>query len=110
MQTLARKEKSIKTLIEMGRHGHYPLFDSHWMYECFDEWNNDFQAKTRKKFLTGQEKVHARKILQRILQHRNIERQKTVLLSLDKQERHLFMRAFFNMVEGKILDQKPQLH
>lgn len=94
----------------MGRHGHYPLFDSQWMYECFDEWDQAFQSKRRKKTLTGTEKTKARKILQRILQHRNIERQKTVLLSLEKGERHLFMRAFFHMVEGKILDQKPQLH
>lgn len=110
MQTLARKEKSIKTLIEMGRHGHYPLFDSKWMYECFDEWNRAYENKQRKKSLTGTEKSKARKILQRILQHRNIDRQKTVLLSLGKDERHLFMRAFFHMVEGKILDQKPQIH
>lgn len=110
MQTLLRKEKGIKTLIEMGRHGHYPLFDSKWMYECFDEWNEARQKNQKRKILTGTERVQARKILQRLLQHRSIERQKTLLLAMNKEDRNLFMRAFFQMVEGNILDNKPQIH
>lgn len=93
----------------MGRNGHYPLFDSEWMYECFDEWNLARENNQKRKFLTGNERVKARKILQRILQHRNIERQRTILLTLEKEDRNLFMRAFFQMVEGKILDNKPQI-
>jgi hypothetical protein len=110
LQTLLRKEKGINTLIEMGRNGHYPLFDSQWMYECFDEWNEARLTNQKRKFLTGNERVQARKILQRILQHRTIERQKTILFALKKEDRNLFMRAFFQMVEGRILDHKPQIH
>ncbi len=106
MQTLSRKEKTVKTLLQMGQNGHYPLFDSRWFYECYD-----FSTpETVSVPLNQKEKMKARKILQRLLVHQSFERQKTILLTLSLEERHLFMRAFCGMVEGKILDDKPQLH
>jgi hypothetical protein len=107
LQTLSRKEKSVKSLIQMGQHGHYPLFDSAWVYECFA--TSPIQDRSAKP-LTQKEKFRARKILQRLLAHRSFDRQKTALLALSTQDRELFMRTFFQMVEGKILDESPQIH
>lgn len=106
MQTLSRKEKSVKSLIEMGQNGHYPLFDSLWVYECFAQE----ESKQKGRPLSQKDKVRARKILQRLLAHRSFDRQKTALLALSSEERLLFLKTFFQMVEGKILDSGPQLH
>lgn len=110
LQSLSRKEKTVKTLIQMGQNGHYPLFDSQWFYECFHQWACQQQSGQKLKPLTVKEKMRARKILQRLLLHRSYDRQKTILLTLDTDDRHLFMREFCHMVEGKILDEKPQIH
>lgn len=84
----------------MGQSGHYPLFDTQWFYESFQE----------QRPLNQKEKVQARKILQRLLNHKSFDRQKTLLLSLSEEERMIFLRSFCHMVEGKILDDRPQLH
>jgi Leu/Phe-tRNA-protein transferase len=95
-----RNDRSIKSLVELGAKGHFPLFDSNWLSE--------FYNVTPKK-LTGHEKVEAKKLLKRVSKHRSLERKKTVILSMKESERHLVLKAFFKMVENKILDEKPQL-
>jgi hypothetical protein len=102
VQTLSRKEKIVKSLLHMGQAGHYPIFNAEWFYDCF--------KSIPEKPLSSKDKMRARKILQRVLMHANLDRQKTLLFSLNEEERNLFLRSFCHMVEGKILDDAPQIH
>jgi len=95
-----RKTPSMNSLIEMATHGHYPILEN--------EWINDIVSEGKR--LTESEKKKAQKILKRVSEHRSLERQKTVIFSMNEKERSLFIKAFLNLVEGRILDDKPQLH
>lgn len=95
-----RSEKSLKSLIEMGTNGHFPLF--------FDEWIGELGSLNLS--LSEREGYKAKRLLERIKEHRTIERQKVVLMGLTERERQLVMRAFIKMVETKILDKRPELH
>lgn len=98
-----RPEESMKALIQLGTQGHFPLFHELWMKD---------PAILDKKFhrITGLERARAKKLFQRVSKHRQLEHKKTVLLSMDDGDRKLFMKAFFKLVEGKILDLKPEIH
>jgi hypothetical protein len=91
---------SLKSLVELGSFGHFPLFETDWIEEATD----------MKKSLTGNEKVKAKKLFVRLGQHKSLGRKKTLLCSLSSDERRLFIRAFLKMVENKVLDQDPHLH
>lgn len=95
-----RSEKSLKSLIELGTHGHFPLF--------FDEWIGELSTVDMN--LTEREGYKAKRILDRLKEHRSLERQKIVLMSLAERERQLVVKAFLKMVETKILDKRPELH
>ena len=105
--TLREREQDIKTLIDMGINGHYPLFHQEWLDEYFSS-SDVIEKKTSK--LNRKEKTRAQKIIQRLSQHRELERKRIILHSLDREERVLFMRAFFDMVENRILDRQPEIH
>jgi hypothetical protein len=93
----------MKALIQLGTTGHFPLF-----HEC---WINDPGLKEKRfQKITGIERARAKKLFQQVSKHRQLEHKKTVLLSMNEDDRKLFMKAFFKMVEGKILDQSPELH
>ncbi len=98
-----RSNESLEALIHMGIHGHFPLFHDSWIND------QDFQTK-RFIRLTGIERARAKKLFQQVTKHRTLEHKKTVLLSLSNEDRMIFMKAFFKLVEGKILDQKPEIH
>jgi hypothetical protein len=94
-------DPSLISLIEMGTRGHFPLFHPTWHKKL--EGN-------RHKILGPQEKKKAQKILQRLSQHRGLERKKTVFHALSSEEQELFIRAFLKLVEHRILDKKVRLH
>lgn len=98
-----RPEESMKALITLGIHGHYPLF--------LDEWLQDPTIK-EKRFakITGTERAKAKKLFSRVSKHKSLEHKKVIVLSMSDEERSLFIKAFFKIVEGKILDQKLELH
>ena len=97
-----RPEESMKALINIGMSGHYPLF--------YDAWLNDPEFK-EKRFskITGLERAKAKKLFQQVSKHRSLEHKKVALMSMSDEDRKIFIKAFFKMVEGKILDQKPEL-
>ena len=95
------QEKSIQQLIDLGTKGFFPLFYDTWVHDA--KGNDD-------KGLTSHEKRRAKLIMQKLQKHKSIERKKTLLLSLDSKERNYFIKAFLKMVEGKILDEQPELH
>lgn len=90
----------MNSLIEMATHGHYPIIESSWI---------NTHKETSKK-LSEADKKKAQKILKRVSEHRSLERQKTVIFSMNDSERSLFITAFLNLVEGRILDENPTLH
>ena len=98
-----RPEESMKALIMLGIHGHFPLF--------LDEWIQDPTIK-EKRFakISGNERAKAKKLFSRVSKHKSLEHKKIVVLSMSDDERTLFIKAFFKIVEGKILDQKMELH
>ena len=99
MEFYHKDGQSIKSLIELGANGFFPLFEEKWF----------LQKELKEKKLTGNEKVKAKKLFSRVAGHRGINRKKTILLSMTEEERNLFMRAFMKMVEMKIMDSKPGL-
>ena len=103
MEINYRPEESMKALIHLGTQGHFPLFHSSWLTE--PEMNEKRFHK-----ITGLERARAKKLFQRVSKHRQLEHKKTVLQSRAEEDRKLFMKAFFKLVEGKILDQKPEIH
>lgn len=93
----------MKALIQLGMSGHFPLFH--------DVWISDPEIKERRfQKITGVERARAKKLFQQVSKHRRLEHKKTALLSMNDDDRKIFMKAFFKLVEGKILDQKPELH
>ena len=98
-----RPEESMNALIHLGTTGHFPLFHEIWLSDP------DIKEKKFQK-ITGQEKARAKKLFQQVSKHRKLEHKITVLLSMNDEDRKLFVKAFFKMVEVKILDQKRELH
>lgn len=98
-----RPEESMKALISLAVMGHYPLF--------LDIWLKDPSIK-EKRFtkITGLERAKAKKLFLRVSKHKSLEHKKIVVQAMSDEERSLFMKAFFKIVEGKILDQRPELH
>lgn len=93
----------MKALINLGTQGHFPLFHSSWLMEP------ELKEKKYNK-ITGLERARAKKLFLRVSKHRNLEHKKTVILSMADDDRKLFMKAFLKLVEGKILDLKPEIH
>ena len=103
MEITYRPEESMKALIQLGTHGHFPLFQECWLKDP------GFKEKRFQK-ITGLERARAKKLFQNVSKHRQLEHKKTVLIAMDDEDRKIFIKAFFKMVEGKILDQKPEIH
>ncbi len=103
MDIVYRPEDSMKALIHLGTTGHFPLFHELWI--------NDPDVKEKRfQKITGIERARAKKLFQQVSKHRQLEHKKTVIQSMNDDDRKLFMKAFFKLVEGKILDQCPELH
>ncbi|MFX3675734.1 MAG: hypothetical protein ACN6I6_01730 [bacterium] len=97
-------DHTIKSLIEWGTQGHYPLFDRDWL-----EALNPVPGK-RLRALSTNQKSKVKTILKRLSGQTSFERKRTVLFSLSQEDRSAFIRAFMNAVEHKILDTSPELH
>ena len=103
MQTVGKKEKSMETLVKMGMVGHFPLFDHQWLLESFTG------KRELTRSLSQKDKAKARKLMNRLLQHASLEKQKTALLAMSEEERFIVIRSLFTLVEGKLLDGNPML-
>jgi hypothetical protein len=99
-ETRRSNEKSLKSLIDLGTKGFFPMFYDTWLHDA-----KNGETKT----LTSHEKRKAKIIMEKLQKHKSIERKKTLLLSLTLKERNYFVKAFLKLVEGKILDEKPVL-
>jgi len=93
--------QGIQSLVELGANGHYPLFPPEW-FASLSLTSNFAISKSDK------EKTH--KIINRMCQHRSLDRKRTILYSLTEKEREIFLKVFFSMVEDKLMSKKPELH
>lgn len=89
----------IKSLIELGTMGHYPLFCEEWLERAIHGKNS----------LNRNEKLKAKEIFKKLEQHRTVEGQKAFITELIDEERIIFVRAFIRIVEGKIIDKRLPL-
>ena len=96
-----KKDQSFTTLVDLGMKGFFPLFHRNWL---------DDVDVTKQTPLSKREKVRAKELISRLLKHRSLERKKIVLLSMQPKDRRIFIKAFLDLVEGKLLDRRPELH
>ena len=94
--------KYMKSIIDLGVKGYFPLFYQKWIdrYQGIHRYIKSDPATRR---LT-------KKIILRINKHTSFERKRTILASLDENELMIFIHEFMNMVEVKVLDNKPEIH
>ena len=96
----ANRDKTIGSLVDIGTSGFFPLFHDNWLTDSMKEIGD----------IDSEDKLRAKKILDRLTTHRGIDRKKTILLTLSKKDRQLFISLFFKMVENKIMDNKIIIH
>ncbi len=99
---LKERDDNLKPIFNLAMKGLFLFFDSSWTSELSS-------TELQKKF-TQNEKAKIKKILKRISFHKSIDRQKSILLSLAKEERILFFKHIMKVVETKTLDSNPHLH
>lgn len=99
---LHNKDTLLDDLIEAGVKGHFPLFYPEWLPKCI--------RKRQKRSFTSSEKKIVRDVFARIDQHRDIDRKRTILLTLGEEERKLFVRAFLGLVEARLISKKIKIH
>jgi hypothetical protein len=83
-------------LIKMGSHGQFPLFYPNWIYECS-------RLDTRPISLS-KARLNIKKMFDYLSRHKNIERKKIALSTLEVEKRNLYIKSFLRLVENKILD------
>ncbi len=93
---------NLSSFIKMAIHGHYPLFYNSWFNEYLENKTSIKSTQKTKKL--------SREIIQRMDKHRSIDRKRTILMSLNKSDRMIFINEFLLMVESQVLDRKPGIH
>lgn len=93
------KDRVIKSLIEMGVSGFFPLFEIDWIKN-----SHQFQE------MDETQKFRAQKIMDRLISHRGIDRKRTILDTLSGADRELFVKLFLAMVEEKFMDNRIVIH
>jgi hypothetical protein len=107
MQKKSRTEEEISMLrfIELGRMGHYPLFFKEWIQESVHSAKIQFRTSS---LPTTKEYVYT--VFSELHKHKNIERKKTYLEKLNKEDRIKFIKSFLYLVELRSLDKVETLH
>jgi hypothetical protein len=92
----------LKNLIKLAKTGHYPLFFTEWFYESFQKpTSSPLNAKNAEQTV--------QKTLENLNRHKNIHRKKQALEALGFEERKLFIRSFFKIVEDELLGETKTL-
>lgn len=95
-------QASIRSLIDLGTIGHYPLF--------YNEWLEKYRNIAHTLQQSDQHRNFSQEIIQRLSKHKSLERKRTVLLSLNEDQLMIFINEFFSLVETRMLDKKPGFH
>lgn len=92
----AKPLKPFEHLLQLGTRGHFPLFEKSWL-----------EFLTEENFYLPEKKISTEllnKIKTGLGKHKTIQRKKTFLFSLEKEDREAFITMFFKDVENQILD------
>jgi hypothetical protein len=92
------KDETLKSLIKIGTKGFFPLFEDVCSKKIYD---------IKSIRMTKKEKHEAKKLLTRLEKHKCLDRKKTIIHSLLDEEKEILIKAFLNLVEGQIIDERP---
>lgn len=84
--------KEYRNYIKIAKTGHYDLFPSNWLEETLKENNKLPRYSIANK--------NVKKVFEKLSKHKNLDRKKTLLLSLPEIERKEFIRSFYALVEN----------
>lgn len=87
-----KKDRLIQSLLSMGTKGYFPLFDENWVASSFKDQSPLSDSQREDGYL----------ILDRLTRHRGIDRKKTVIFSLQQQQREVVIKLFLELVEQKM--------
>lgn len=99
-----QEAQGLDQLIEAGSSGFFPLFFQDWIHQSFE----DLGEVKNMTFTRAAETVH--RVYKQIERHKSLERKKTALGALKKDERTDFVLSFMKMVEYRALDKLRELH
>ena len=94
--------EKINSIIELGVKGYFPLF--------YQEWLGEYKKLQKTIRSNPQTRKFAQKTIGRLNKHRKLDRKRTVLSSLSKNQLMVFINEFMRIVERKILNSKPEIH
>ena len=94
------QDQNFKSLIHLGVHGHYPLFDKQWVNELVADPISQLSKK---------QQIRAKELFKKVLKHRNIERKKILVQNFQMADRKLVIKIFLDMVEDLILNGKTEI-
>ncbi len=103
----SRTEEEITMLrfIELGRMGHYPLFFQEWIHESVHSPKTQLRTSS-----LPSTKEYVYNVFSELHKHKNIERKKTYLEKLNREERIKFVKSFLYLVEMRSMDKVETLH
>lgn len=96
--TVANKERILESLLDMGKCGHFPLFINDWIARGLEI-----------PMLNKKDQRRGKQLLDRLLQQRCMEKRKTIVMSLNEEDRAILIRSFMQLVENRVIDDKPTI-
>lgn len=87
------KQEKVSGLLYMAKNGHLPFIEKEWIYETA------FYKADRK--LTKVDEITSKKIFNKIVSYRGIEKMKTFLFSIPYEQRINFIRYFLDLNNAK---------
>lgn len=97
------------SLIDLGSKGHYPLFSPEWFHHIF-LMNHLFIQEQDIFDISEDRREIFEKILICLSSQNSLDNKKIKFFSFSEKDRVYFTRVFLQLVESKILDQRPYLH
>ncbi len=99
-------EKALERLISLGVKGHFPLFYPQWISESYE----NTPAKEKKIIDFKNARKNVNEVFSMLKKHRNLERQRTTLLSLSEKDRYRFIQSFMQVVSAEMFNNMGNIH
>jgi hypothetical protein len=94
--TKEKKLSEYELLLELGTMGQFPIFFPEWITESYQDMDTPVSLTRAKKKI--------KEVFERLSRHKSFNRKQTALISMESEERKLFIKSFLRVVENKILD------
>lgn len=91
----------MKSYINLGQYGHYPLFFKEWIKDGLD-------IKEPLSYRVANRNV--REVFKKLAKHRTEEKKKILISSFNDEERNIFIKSFVKVVEHNVLKDMKTLH